>query len=410
MTQTTKETQVVPPQSAGRTAGRTIRLTCAQALCRWLCAQTIESEGQTVPFVAGVWAIFGHGNVAGLGEALYEVREHLPTYRGHNEQSMAHAAIAYAKTLNRRRCMAVTTSIGPGATNLATAAATAHVNRLPLLLLPGDVFASRLPDPVLQQLETFESGVLSANDALRPLSRYFDRLTRPEQLLSALPRAMMVLTDPGLCGPVTLALCQDTQTEAYDYPLRFFEPRVWHIRRPPPDDDDIRRAVDAIRGARKPLLIAGGGVHYAQAPETLRDFTEKTGIPVVETQAGKSALPWTHPHNLGAIGVTGTDPGNQLAREADLLLAVGTRMQDFTSGSNHLFGNPDLQRVFLNVQPYDAFKHQALGLVCDAERGLRGSPGGSSWLARPRDLDSKRSRFAKNLVPKMRRSPTSAGG
>ncbi|RME18672.1 MAG: 3D-(3,5/4)-trihydroxycyclohexane-1,2-dione acylhydrolase (decyclizing), partial [Alphaproteobacteria bacterium] len=286
---------------------RTIRLTAAQALVRYLLAQMNE-DGE--PFIAGVWAIFGHGNVAGLGEALYPVRERLPTYRGHNEQTMAHAAIAYAKQLRRKRAMAVTSSIGPGATNMVTAAALAHVNRLPVLLLPGDAFASRGPDPVLQQIEDFGDGTVSANDCFRPVSRYFDRIGRPEHLLTALPRAFRTMTDPADCGPAVLAFPQDVQAEAYDYPESFFEPRVWHRRRIRPDTGELARAAEAIRAARQPVIIAGGGVHYSDATETLRAFAERHNIPVAETQAGKSALPWDHPLNLGPIGVTGGEPAN----------------------------------------------------------------------------------------------------
>lgn len=348
----------------------TIRLTMGQALTRYLAAQKTEMDGETVPIFAGVWAIFGHGNVAGLGEALWHVRDELPTYRAHNEQAMAHAAIAFAKASFRRRMMAATTSIGPGATNLVTAAALAHVNRLPLLLLPGDLFASRIPDPVLQQVEDFGDGTVSANDCLRPVSRYFDRITRPEQIVPALARTMQVLTDPADCGPVTLALCQDVQAEAYDYPETFFEERVWRPRRPRPDAGELARALDALKGSKKPLIVAGGGVLYSRASATLAVFAEATGTPVCETQGGKSALPDDHPLNMGAVGVTGTSAANRLAEEADLILAVGTRLQDFTTGSWALFRNGDKKIVGLNVQPFDAGKHRALPLVADAREGL----------------------------------------
>ncbi len=346
---------------------KTIRLTAAQAVVKYLENQFNE-EGER--FIAGVWAIFGHGNVAGLGEALYAARDSLPTWRGHNEQTMAHAASAYAKQLRRRRAMAVTTSIGPGATNLVTAAALAHANRLPLLLLPGDVFASRGPDPVLQQIEDFSDGTVSANDTLRPVSRYFDRITRPEQLITALPRAFRTMTDPADCGPVTLALCQDVQAEAHDYPAALFEPRTWHIRRPEPDAGELARALAMLKAAENPLIVAGGGVHYARATDTLRAFAEAHRIPVVETQAGKSALPWDHPLNFGALGVTGTAAANALAERADLVFGVGTRFQDFTTGSWALFRNPGRRILALNVQPYDAAKHGADMLVCDARIGL----------------------------------------
>ncbi|HEY9548549.1 MAG TPA: thiamine pyrophosphate-binding protein, partial [Kiloniellaceae bacterium] len=258
----------------------TLRLTMAQALVRYLAAQRCALDGQSLPLFAGVWAIFGHGNVAGLGEALAGVRDALPTYRAHNEQAMGHAAVAYAKAMRRRRMMACTTSIGPGATNLVTAAAVAHVNRLPVLLLPGDVFASRAPDPVLQQVEDFGDGTVSANDCLRPVSRYFDRILRPEQILTALPRALETLTDPARCGPATLALCQDVQAEAFDYPESFFEPRSWAPRRPAPDAGELQEAAALLGTAEKPLIVAGGGVHYAGASGWLAEFAEKRGIPV----------------------------------------------------------------------------------------------------------------------------------
>ncbi|MFI5011501.1 MAG: 3D-(3,5/4)-trihydroxycyclohexane-1,2-dione acylhydrolase (decyclizing) [Hyphomicrobiales bacterium] len=349
---------------------KTVRLTMAQALTRFLAAQRTIIEGVEMPIFAGVWAIFGHGNVAGLGEALYQLRHELPTLRAHNEQAMAHAAIAFAKASFRRRMMACTTSIGPGATNLVTAAAVAHVNRLPLLLLPGDVFANRRPDPVLQQVEDFGDGLVSANDTLRPVSRYFDRLTRPEQLIPAAGRMMAVLTDPADCGPVTLALCQDVQTEAFDYPQSFFEKRVWTSRRPAPDAEELLQAASLVRDAKKPLIVAGGGVLYSQASDTLARFAERHGFPVAETQAGKSALPDDHPLNMGSIGVTGTAASNALAAEADLILAVGTRLQDFTTGSWALFKNPKRRIVSLNVQAYDAGKHGSRPLVADARAGL----------------------------------------
>src|SRR5215211_1469516 len=348
----------------------TIRLTIAQALTRFLAAQRSELDGRTVPLFAGVWAIFGHGNVAGMGEALHGLRDRLPTFRGHNEQSMAHAAIAFAKASRRRRMMACTTSIGPGATNMVTAAAVAHVNRLPVLLLPGDVFASRRPDPVLQQVEDFADGTVSANDCFKPVSRYFDRITRPEQILAALPRALAVLTDPAECGPATLALCQDVQAEAFDYPESFFAERVWRVRRIRPDERELVDAAALVGRAKKPLIVAGGGVHYAEATETLKRFAEAHDIPVAETQAGKSALPHEHPLNMGAIGVTGTSAANALAAEADVVLAVGTRLQDFTTGSWALFQNPDTTIIGLNVQSFDAEKHGALPLVADAQVGL----------------------------------------
>lgn len=347
-----------------------MRLTTAQALVRYLAAQRTEIDGRVHPLFAGVWAIFGHGNVAALGEALWHVRDALPTYRAHNEQAMAHAAIAFAKASRRRRMMACTASIGPGATNMVTAAAVAHVNRLPVLLLPGDVFASRRPDPVLQQVEDFADGTVSANDCFRPVSRYFDRIVRPEQIIAALPRAMSVLTDPAACGPVTLALCQDTQAEAFDYPESFFAKRVWTTRRARADERELAQAAGLLAGAKKPLIVAGGGVHYSDATAALAAFAERHGIPVSETQAGKSALPHDHPLNMGAIGVTGTSAANALAAQADVVLAVGSRLQDFTTGSWSLFGDPARRIIGLNVQPFDAGKHHAQQLVCDAKAGL----------------------------------------
>ena len=348
----------------------TLRLTMAQALVRYLAAQRTEFDGPIEPLFAGVWAIFGHGNVAALGEALWQTREVLPTFRAHNEQAMAHAAIAFAKASRRQRIMACTGSIGPGATNMVTAAAVAHVNRLPVLLLPGDVFASRRPDPVLQQVEDFCDGTVSANDCLRPVSRYFDRIARPEQILAALPRAMSILTDPAACGPVTLALCQDAQAEAFAYPESFFAERVWRRRRAPPDARELADAARMIAAARKPLIIAGGGVHYSDATAALAACVERHGVPVAETQAGKGALPYDHPFNLGALGVTGTSAANAAAEAADVILAVGTRLQDFTTGSWALFREPMRRIVCLNVQILDATKHLALPFIADARVGL----------------------------------------
>ncbi|HET6235922.1 MAG TPA: 3D-(3,5/4)-trihydroxycyclohexane-1,2-dione acylhydrolase (decyclizing) [Acetobacteraceae bacterium] len=345
----------------------TIRLTAAQALVRYLAAQRGELGDREVALFAGVWAIFGHGNVAALGEALYEAREALPTFRSHNEQAMGHAAIGFAKACRRRRMMACTSSIGPGASNMVTAAAVAHVDRLPVLFLPGDVFASRRPDPVLQQLEHWGDATVSVNDCFRPVSRYFDRIARPEQLLTALPRAMAVLTDPAECGPVTLALCQDTQAEAFDWPAAFFAPRVWRPRRPPPDAGELGAAVAALRAARTPVIVAGGGVLYSEAADALVRFAQAHGVPVTETQAGKGALAYDHALNLGAIGVTGTAAANRAAAAADVVLAVGTRLQDFTTGSRTLFGG---WIIGLNVQQFDASKHDALPLVADAREGL----------------------------------------
>lgn len=349
---------------------KTIRLTAAQALVRYLAAQTTRVDGREMPLFAGIWAIFGHGNVAGMGEALAGMQDELPTFRAHNEQGMAHAAIAFAKQSRRRRMMACTTSIGPGATNMVTAAALAHVNRLPVLFIPGDVYASRRPDPVLQQIEDFSDGTVSANDCFRPVSRFFDRITRPEQLLQSLPRALDVLTDPAECGPVTLAFCQDVQAEAADWPVDFFAPRCRVTRRLRPDREEIAQVVRLIREAKRPLIVAGGGVLYSGAEGRLARFAAKRGLPVGETQAGKGAMPRGADLAMGGIGVTGTSAANALAREADLVLALGTRLQDFTTGSRTLFAGQGVKLVGANIQPFDAGKHGAVPLVGDADEIL----------------------------------------
>jgi 3D-(3,5/4)-trihydroxycyclohexane-1,2-dione acylhydrolase (decyclizing) len=345
----------------------TIRLTAAQAMIRWLSVQHTEDGSR---FIEGIWAIFGHGNVAGIGEALHGARDVFPTWRGHNEQTMAHAAIAYAKAHKRRKAMAVTTSIGPGALNVVTAAALAHVNRLPLLIIPGDVFANRAPDPVLQQVEDFGDGTISANDCFKPVSRYFDRITRPEQIMTALPRALRVMMDPAECGPVTLAFCQDVQAEAFDYPEAFFTPKVWHIRRPEPDAGELAVAIAALKAAKAPVIVAGGGVIYSQAEERLAAFATAHNIPVVETQGGKSALAHDHALNFGPVGVTGASSANIVCEKADLVIGLGTRFQDFTTGSWSLFKNPARRILSINVQPFDAAKHNALSLVADARVAL----------------------------------------
>ena len=348
----------------------TIRLTMSQALVRYLIAQQTVVDGTTVPMIPGVFAIFGHGNVAALGEALAAARNVLPTYRAHNEQAMAHAAIAYAKTMKRRRFMACTTSIGPGATNMVTAAALAHVNRLPVLLLPGDVFASRRPDPVLQQVEDFGDPTVTANDCFRPVSRFWDRITRPEQLLRSLPQAMSVLTDPAECGPVTLALPQDVQAQAWDFPRAFFETRIHVPAQPGADLRQLAAAADLISRAKQPFIIAGGGVHYGDAFDALAQFATRHGIPVAETQAGKSALPWDHPLNLGSIGVTGSAAANEIAAQADVIIAVGTRLQDFTTASHTLFQNAQRRFVSINVCRHDVVKSGAVAVQGDAARSL----------------------------------------
>lgn len=346
---------------------KAVRLTAAQAMVRYLASQ---QNGEGEPFFGGCWAIFGHGNVASLGEALHAAGDGFPTWRGHNEQSMAHAAIAYAKAHNRNRAMVVTTSIGPGAVNMATAAALAHVNRLPVLLIPGDVFANRAPDPVLQQVEDFGDGTISANDCFKPVSRYFDRITRPQQLLTALPRTMATLRDPADCGPVTLAFCQDVQAEAYDWPVGFFAPKAWPLRRVQPDPLELEVAVAAIRAASNPLIIAGGGVLYSGAEKALKDFAHRHGIPVAETQAGKSSLSWDDSFNLGSIGVTGASFANAVGEKADLIIALGTRLQDFTTGSWGLFKNPARKLLSINVCSYDTHKHNAIAVLSDAKVAL----------------------------------------
>ncbi|GAA3078507.1 3D-(3,5/4)-trihydroxycyclohexane-1,2-dione acylhydrolase (decyclizing) [Rhizobium viscosum] len=362
--------------------GKTVRLTMAQAVAHFLKKQMTIVDGKKVPIFGGVWAIFGHGNVAGMGEALYQVRHELPTYRAHNEQGMAHAAIAYAKASFRQRFMACTTSIGPGALNMMTAAGVAHVNRIPVLFLPGDIFANRAPDPVLQQIEDFGDGTVSANDAFRPVSRYFDRITRPEQIITALKRAMQVLTDPLDCGPVTLSLCQDVQAEAFDYPESLFEEKVWTVRRPQPDADELANAIALIKASQKPVIVAGGGILYSQATRELVAFAEAHGVPVVVTQAGKSAIDERHPLALGSVGVTGTSAANAIAEETDLVIAVGTRCQDFTTGSWALFKNENFKLLSLNIAAYDALKHDSHPLVADAREGLKAlSAELSGWKA-----------------------------
>ena len=385
-------------------------MSMAEALVRFLAAQYVEKD---IPLFAGVWAIFGHGNVAGLGPALHAERRKLPTLRAHNEQAMAHAAIAFAKAHARRRMMACTTSIGPGASNMVTAAALAHVNRLPVLFLPGDVFASRRPDPVLQQLEAFGDPTLSVNDCFRPVSRYFDRIMRPEQLLTSLPAALRVLLDPAECGPATLALPQDVQTEAYDYPADFFRKRVHHVRRPLPDATELEAAAQAIRRSRKPLIVAGGGVKYALAEKRLAAFAEAHGVPVTETQAGKGSLAWDHPCNVGAIGVTGTSAANTLAARADLVLAVGSRLGDFATGSRALFAEAKL--VQLNVGSFDAAKHNAIPLVADADAGLealgrdlQGWKAPAAWTTEAGRLTQSWHRQVEKITAPSKAKPTDA--
>ena len=340
----------------------------AQALMKYLSVQISERDGKSQPFFDSVFGIFGHGNVAGIGQAIDQLKV-LPYYQSRNEQAMVHTAAAFAKMSNRMRAMVCTTSIGPGATNMVTGAAGATINRLPVLLLPGDIFANRAPAPVLQQLESPHTQDVSVNDCFRPVSRYWDRIYRAEQLLTALPEAMRVLTSPADTGAVTLALPQDTQTEAFDYPDSFFQERVWTIPRQRGDAAAFRKAAHLLRSARQPLIIAGGGVLFSEATEALRRFAEATGIPVAETQAGKSSIAWDHPLAVGAIGVTGTLAANRLARQSDTVIAIGTRLGDFTTMSNSVF-HPDARMIAINVCEMDAHKRGAVAIVADARVAL----------------------------------------
>ena len=353
-------------QSAAR------RVTVAQAIVRFLAQQYVERDGVEHRFIAGMWGIFGHGNVAGLGQALEEIPESegLRYYRPQNEQAMVHTAAAFAKHRNRLSTFACTASIGPGSTNMLTGAAGATINRLPVLILASDYFANRLPDPVLQQLEHSRERDVSVNDAFRPVSVYFDRITRPEQLLTSLPEALRVLTDPAETGAATLALPEDVQAEAWDFPARLFEKRVWHVRRPLPEPELIEAASRAIRAARRPLIITGGGTIYAGATDELRRFAEGAGLPVSETQAGKGALPWSHPLNAGPIGAAGGLAANRLAREADLVIAVGTRLGDFATASKSAFQAAGVRCVGINLAALDAHKLSGLPIVADAKRAL----------------------------------------
>ena len=341
------------------------RLTMAQALIASLQNQYVERDGVEQPFFAGCFGIFGHGNLAGVGQALQQTRG-FRYYQSRNEQAQVHIAIGFAKTSNRLRTFACTSSIGPGATNMVTGAATATINRLPVLLLPGDIFARRNVAPVLQQLESDYSQDISVNDCFKPVSRYWDRISRPEQLLTSLPEAMRVLTSPVQTGAVTLSLPQDVQTEAFDYPAAFFEKRLWHIPRNRPDRNALRRAAEWIRTSRRPLIVAGGGTICSEATERLRALVGDTGIPVGETMAGKGSLRYDHPLNMGAIGATGTLAANRLARDADLVIGIGTRYSDFTTASKTAFQQPQVRFININVAEFDAAKHAALALVGDA--------------------------------------------
>ncbi len=362
----------------------TIRLTLAQALVRWLTAQFTEIDGQRVPLFAGVFGIFGHGNVTCLSEALEAVQDQLPTWRGQNEQSMALAAVGFAKAKRRRQVMVATSSIGPGALNMVTAAGTAHANRLPVLLIAGDTFTNRLPDPVLQQVEHFGDPSVTVNDAFKAVTRYWDRITHPAQILQSLPQAVGAMLDPADCGPAFIALPQDTQELAFDYPVEFFEDRLWSIPRPRPDRKSVAEAAALLKTAKKPLIIAGGGVRYSGAEEAVAKFAAERGIPVVETIAGKGGLTHYHPVHAGPIGIVGSTSANALAAEADVILAIGTRLQDFTTGSWTAFSR-DARFISINAARFDALKHRALAVVgdalesvaeLDAELGAWKAPGG----------------------------------
>src|SRR5829696_3821545 len=366
-------------QTRGGVAMSTVRLTTAQALVRFLTEQHVERDGEEQRFFAGCFGIFGHGNVAGVGQALLEYANDVTYYQARNEQAMVHTATAYARQKNRLQTFACTSSIGPGATNMVTGAALATINRIPVLLLPGDVFASRGPDPVLQQLETQHDGDISVNDAFRPVSKYWDRINRPEQIMPSSLAAMRVLTNPAETGAVTLALPQDVQAEACEYPEEFFQKRVWRVPRPVPDAAEVERAAGLIQDSRRPMIVAGGGTIYSEATDALRRFAERTGVPVGETQAGKGSMPYDHPLALGAVGATGTFAANRAAREADLVIGVGTRWSDFTTASKTAFQNPNVRFININLADFDAHKHAGLGLVGDARAtlaALEGALGG----------------------------------
>ncbi len=350
-------------------AGKTIRLTMAQAVVRYLCNQFTDIEGERVPLFAGVFGIFGHGNVTCFSEELERVQDQLPTWRGQNEQSMALAAIGYGKAKLRRQIMIATTSIGPGATNMVTAAGVAHANRLPVLLISGDTYNNRLPDPVLQQVEHFGDPSTTVNDSFHAVTRYWDRITHPAQILSSLPQALATMLDPADCGPAFLGLPQDTQELAYDYPIAFFEEKTWVIPRPRPSHDQVFAAAELLKTAKKPLIISGGGVRYSGAGEALASFAVERGIPMSETIAGKGAVVHDHPAYVDPLGIEGTDAAKALAENAGVVIAVGTRMQDFTTGSWTTF-SPETQFIGINAARFDAAKHKALPVVGDALEAL----------------------------------------
>ncbi len=391
----------------------TVRITTAQAIVRYLAAQRIEIGGSPAPLFPGVMAIFGHGNVTCLGDALEAAGDSLPTWRGQNEQSMTMAAVGFAKAARRQQMLVSTSSIGPGALNMVTAAGIAAANRLPVLLLSGDTFNSRLPDPVLQQVEQFGDPTLTVNDAFKPVVRYWDRITHPGQILQSLPQAIATLLDPADCGPAFIGLPQDVQALAFDYPTSFFEEQVHRIRRPGPDPAEVNEAVEIIESAERPLLIAGGGVRYSGSEDALSRLVSLTGIPVAETVAGKGSLPWDHPQAVGPIGVTGSSSANALAADADVVVAVGTRLQDFTTGSWSVFRNEDMRLVSINVARFDATKHRAHTVLGDArvaletmEKSLDGWRTPSAWTERARSLTAEWNEYVDEVTDQSFETPS----
>lgn len=394
----------------------TVRLTTAQAIVRWLLAQRIEVDGTEVPVFAGAHGIFGHGNVTSLAEALEPVQDQLPTWRGQNEQYMALAGIAYSKAKLRQQIMIATTSVGPGCSNLMTAAAVASVNRIPLLMLCGDYFAHRAVDPVLQQIETFTDPTVSICDAFKPVVRYWDRINRPEQIIRSLPQALATMLDPADCGPAFFALPQDVQAEAYDYPATFFETRVHYIRRPAPDPRDIAEAISLLSTAKRPLIISGGGVRYSQANAFLADFAARRGIPIAETAAGKATVPASNPNLVGTIGVIGAASANKVAEEADVIVAVGTRLQDFTTGSWTLFRQPEARFILVNTNRWDAMKRTDCAVIGDAlvsleslDAGLGSYSADSAWLKKAHGHNAEWATYLKGWRDKTDLDPPSYG-
>ena len=386
-----------------------VRLTMAQAVVRFLCNQFTEIDSERVPLFAGVFGIFGHGNVTCLAEALEAVQDTLPTWRGQNEQSMALAAIGYAKAKRRRQIMVATSSVGPGATNMVTAAGVAHSNRLPLLLISGDTFSNRRPDPVLQQVEHFNNPTITVNESFKPVTRYWDRITHPEQIISSFPQAIAAMLDPADCGPAFFGLCQDTQEIAFDYPEAFFTPKLHTIPRPRPDLQQLAKAIDVLKVAKKPLIISGGGVRYSFAEELVAEFAKARGIPVCETIAGKGVVIHDHPAYVGGIGVTGSSSANAMAEEADVVLAIGTRLQDFTTGSWTSFQH-DAKFISINTARWDAVKHLAIPVVGDALETMRELDSGlGDWRAPASWMDKGREEMANwNTLIDEHQAPTNA--